>query len=63
MLGIRKKEVWGEREQQDSAVRNELGPWRRNGTRNKKHNFRVDLHIHMDLHIRKTELKLTRQLK
>lgn len=53
--------MWGERKQQDSAVRDELGTWRRNETRNKEHNLRVDLHIHMDMHIRKTELKLIRQ--
>lgn len=45
MLGIRKKKERGERKLWDSAVRNELGAWRRNGTRNREYNLRLHLLI------------------
>lgn len=49
MLGIRRKKEQGERKLQDSAVRNELGAWRRNRTRNKEYNLRLHLcNIHKE---------------
>lgn len=54
MLGIRRKKEQGERKLQDSAVRNELGAWRRNGTRNKEYNLR----LHLCIYTLRTELKL-----